>query len=184
MRRLPGRYWFNVALVTAVQALGTVLNSPGWNVLTNPALESGAASCRPIRNSTPATMSTTTSAATPQTQVIRDLRRERPAAGSRPAQPRAGIPRRRQAARPRCAARCRGIGPAGSPWAACRTWVAGIPAQPRRLISWPPSRDVAPKARQLAQCVVVPEARNIVEREARGPGACPPDQQSLAAGEP
>src|SRR5215472_17525291 len=80
MRRLPGRYWFNVALVTAVQAMGTVLNSPCWNEVTNPALESGAASCRPIRNSTPATMTTTTSAATPQTQVIRDLRRERAAA--------------------------------------------------------------------------------------------------------
>src|SRR6516225_7825262 len=80
MRRLPGRYWFNVALVTAVQALGTVLNSPRWNEVTNPALELGAASCRPIRNSTPATMSTTTSAATPQTQVIRDRRRDRVAA--------------------------------------------------------------------------------------------------------
>src|SRR5215472_4173062 len=79
-RRLPGRYWFNVALVTAVQALGTVLTSPRWNVVTNPALESGAVSWRPIRNSTPATMTTTTSAATPQTQVIRDLRRERAAA--------------------------------------------------------------------------------------------------------
>src|SRR6266566_1785607 len=80
MRRLPGRYWFKVALVTAVQALGTVLNSPGWNVVTNPSLDTGAASWRPVRNSTPATMSTTASAAAPQTQVIRDLRRERAAA--------------------------------------------------------------------------------------------------------
>ena len=71
-----------VALVGlfALQAQGTVLKSPRWNVVTNPALESGAELCRPIRKTTPATMSTTTSAATPQTQVIRDLRRERAAA--------------------------------------------------------------------------------------------------------
>src|SRR6516164_8497213 len=89
MRRLPGSYWFKVALVTAVQAPGTVLNSPRWNVVTNPPLETGAASCWPIRNSTLAMMSTTTSAATPQTQVIRDLRRER-AAALRPRQPEPG----------------------------------------------------------------------------------------------
>src|SRR5262249_47540766 len=33
-----------------------------------------------------------------------------------------------------------GIAPPARPWAACRTRVAGIPAQPKRLISWPPSR--------------------------------------------
>jgi hypothetical protein len=38
-RRLPGRYWFSVAAVTAEQAFGTVLNSPGWNVVT---MDSGA----------------------------------------------------------------------------------------------------------------------------------------------
>src|SRR5262249_37349760 len=35
-------------------------------------------------------------------------------------------------------------------------------------------RDVVPKARQLAQCLVVPEARNSTEWEARGPGGLAP----------
>src|SRR5215470_10537711 len=51
-----------------------------------------------------------------------------------------------------------------------RRGIAGADA----LTSWPPSRDVAPEARQLAQRLVVPEARKIVEREARGSGGLPP----------
>ena len=188
MRRLPGRYWPRVALVTAVQESGTVLSSPCWNVVTNPSCEAGAAWWPPSMNSTPATMSTTASAATPQTQVIRDRRRERAAAlrlrepgpGPQPGSSRlsscqeaagawaspvsAGAPgpgracgRGRRvswparrgvtpgpaqggaasslsACRPSSAGRWYGNRrPGGPPWAACRTGVAGVPVQPRRL---------------------------------------------------
>src|SRR5690242_14232341 len=80
MRRLPGRYWPRVAVFTAVQEFGTVLNSPRWNVVTKPLLDTGADWCPLSLTTTAATISTTATAAPAQTQVIRDLRRERAAA--------------------------------------------------------------------------------------------------------
>src|SRR5690349_25124088 len=80
MRRLPGRDWPRVALVTAVQEFGTVLNSPRWNVVTKPSWDTGAAWCAFSLTATAATISTTATAAPIQTQVIRDLRRDRAAA--------------------------------------------------------------------------------------------------------
>ncbi len=41
VRRLPGRYWSSVAAVTAVQAFGTDLSSPGWNVVTSESAAGG-----------------------------------------------------------------------------------------------------------------------------------------------
>src|SRR5689334_267237 len=93
MRRLPGRYRPRVVAVTAVQEFGTVLSSPRWNVVTKPPWDTGAAWCPLSLTTTPATISTTATAAPAQTHVRRDLRRERAAAlrlrdpGSQPTWP-------------------------------------------------------------------------------------------------
>src|SRR5712692_1653522 len=54
-----------------------------------------------------------------------------------------------------------------------RSRAVATPAGITAVISWPPSRDVVPEARQLAQRLVVPEARNRMVREARGSGGGP-----------
>src|SRR5262245_37367905 len=141
-RRLPGRYWFKVALATAVQARGTVWSSPRWNVVTNPAPGFGAGCSPPSMTSTPATMSATAAAAPPQTQTMRDLRRER-AAALRLRDP--GVTGSWPGERPPSSQ----LAPAGgglSSTARCPPWLPrlGLPSARRRLDSWSAHRGVTP----------------------------------------
>src|SRR5262244_448392 len=141
MRRLPGRYWFRVAGWTAVHALGTVLNSPGRSVVTNPAPELGAGLPPPSMTSTPATIRATATTAPPQIQRMRDLRRER-AAALRLRDP-AGTgpwPGSGKSSQPVTS------GAGASSTARCPPWLPalGLPCARRCRVSWPAHRGVTP----------------------------------------